>query len=75
MRPLMFAVVAAATVALGSVVAAGTAAADHPLPPCSDVNNGDTPCQSQDDPLHYRGTDHNAPRQPHIDSRSVPSSN
>ena len=70
MRSLMIAAVGA-VVAVGPVVGAGAALADHPLPSCADVNN--VPCQSQDDPLHFHGTDHNAPHQPHEDSLSEPS--
>ncbi|WP_040826157.1 hypothetical protein [Nocardia jiangxiensis] len=72
MRSLMIAAVGA-VIAVGPVVGAGVALAGHPLPSCADVNTSNVPCQSQDDPMHFHGTDHNASHQPHEDSLSAPS--
>jgi|GEM_PF-5372476 len=72
MRTVMIAV-AGTAIALGPVFGAGAALADHPLPACQDVNQANVPCQSQLDPVHPAGTDHNARPQPRVDNLSQPS--
>lgn len=72
MRTLMIAV-AGAAIALGPILGAGVALADHPLPACQDINQSNVPCQSEQDPAHPKGTDHNAPQQQRVDNLSTPS--
>ncbi|MGF6880772.1 hypothetical protein ABIA39_000653 [Nocardia sp. GAS34] len=64
---------AGAAIALGPVFGAGAALAEHPLPACEDVYQADVPCQSQRDPVHPAGTNHDAPPQQRVDNLSAPS--